>query len=301
MDQTAIEALVARVVAELAREGLTPNPGSAPGTTPVDAATDGVTIDLPDAGTVEARRTLRVENPVDPEGLANLCSTTTARLGVGRAGARPKTAVQLRFLADHAVTQEAIYGVVDQTVLDELGLFTGTTQVDDREEYLLRPDLGRLLSEEARATVDKQCVKNPDVQICIGDGLSATAIDHNLRAIYPVITEGLKAAGLTVGTPFFIRNARVGVMNDVNRIIGAKTLGLLIGERPGLVISDAISAYMGYDPQPGKSDADRDLICVITSNGGTQPLEAGAYVVEFVKKMLAHGASGVRLRELAGS
>ena len=74
---------------------------------------------------------------------------------------------------------------------------------------------------------------------------------------------------------------------------------LLIGERPGLGIADAMSVYMGFDPQPGKSDADRDLICMITTHGGTNPLEAGAYVVEVVKRMIQHSASGVKLKSLS--
>ena len=71
--------------------------------------------------------------------------------------------------------------------------------------------------------------------------------------------------------------------------------------RPGLGIADALSAYMGYHPEPGKTDAERDLICMITRHGGTTPLEAGAYVVELIKKTLKYQASGVRLRELSAS
>ena len=50
-----------------------------------------------------------------------------------------------------------------------------------------------------------------------------------------------------------------------------------------------------------RSDADRDLICMITTHGGTNPLEAGAYIVEFIKRMIQYSASGVKLREVAGS
>ena len=241
-----------------------------------------------------------VDNPYDADGLRNLMATTSARLGVGRAGPRPKTATALLFQADHGVTQDAIYGVVSDEVRDAFDLFTVTTRVADRGEYLLRPDLGRLLSDEAKKTIAERCVKGPDVQLCVVDGLSAAAIDNNLRDIYPVIEQGLKSAGLTVGTPFFIENGRVGIMNDVNSVIKAKVVVLLIGERPGLGIADAMSAYMGFDPQPGKSDADRDLICMITTHGGTNPLEAGAYIVEFIKRMTKYSASGVKLREVAG-
>ena len=47
-------------------------------------------------------------------------------------------------------------------------------------------------------------------------------------------------------------------------------------------------------------DADRDLICMITTHGGTNPLEAGAYIVEFIKRMIKYSASGMKLREVAG-
>lgn len=296
-----IEEIVARILAELRKEGLEPKPQAAGAQQSVISRDGGdLVIDLADPTREEARRAVGVENPSDPEGLRNLMAATTARLGVGRAGPRPKTRSALLFQADHGVTQDAIHGVVSQDVRDAFNLFTVTTRVEDRHEYLLRPDLGRLLSDEGRAMVAEKCVKSPDVQLCVGDGLSAAAIDNNLRDIYPVLEQGLRAAGLTLGTPFFVENARVGVMNDINAIVHAKAIVLLIGERPGLGIADAMSAYMGFDPQPGKTDADRDLICMITTHGGTNPLEAGAFVVEFVKRMLKYSASGVKLREVAG-
>lgn len=294
-----VEEIVSRVLAELKREGLTPKSGNGTGKSVVSTEGGDLVIDLADPTRDEARYAMGVQNPHDPEGLRNLMATTSARLGVGRAGPRPRTSTTLLFKADHGVTQDAIYGVVSEEVKDAFNLFTVTTRVADREEYLLRPDLGRLLSDEAKKTIQDKCVKSPDVQLCVSDGLSAAAIDNNLRDIFPVIEQGLKSAGLSMGTPFFIENGRVGVMNDVNSLIKAKVVLLLIGERPGLGIADAMSAYMGYDPQPGKSDADRDLICMITMHGGTNPLEAGAYIVEFIKRMIKYGASGVKLREVA--
>lgn len=318
MMQSTLEEIVARVLAELRAQEAAPDaPTRASGQTdPVVADDTGPTpspvgeevvakavsegdlvIDLPDPTEPEARHDIGIKHPVDAQGLENLMATTAARLGVGRAGPRPRTHSALLFQADHAVTQDAIYSVVSEEIREQFKLFTVHTRVEDRHEYLLRPDLGRLLSDEGRQEIDSRCQKNPDVQIVVGDGLSAAAIDNNLADIYPAIEQGLLSAGMSVGTPFFIENARVGVMNDVNAIIRAKVIVLLIGERPGLGIADALSAYMGFDPQPGKSDADRDLICMITTHGGTNPLEAGAYVVEFVKKMIKYAASGVKLRE----
>lgn len=295
MDQVTvdIEAIVQAVVTELRKQGGAPAATGAPA---AKAAPGELVIDLPDPTLPEYRRAIGVQNPYDMEGLRNLCATTTARLGVGRAGPRPRTRSLLLFQSDHGVTQDAIYGEVDEAVKEKFGLFTVRTQVADRGEYLLRPDLGRKLSEEAKKIIAERCVKKPQVQIVIGDGLSAAAVNNNVPEIYPVIEQGLKSAGISVGTPFFIQNARVGVINDVNEIIGADVVVILLGERPGLGVADALSAYMGYKPGPGKTDAERDVVCMVTYHGGTNPLEAGAYVVELIKKTLKYQASGVELK-----
>ncbi len=296
MDQAKIDAIVQAVLSELGKKGGSAVPTIAAPPAPSPAATGGLVIDLPDPTRPEARRALGVEHPCNPDGLRNLAATTTARLAVGRAGPRPKTRTLLLFQADHGVTQDAIYGEVSETVRQQFKLFTVQTQVADRGEYLLRPDLGRRLSDEAKKVIAERCVKKPQVQIVVGDGLSAAAIDNNLPQIFPVIEQGLKAAGVSMGTPFFIKFARVGVINDVNDIIGADMVLLLIGERPGLGVADAMSAYMGWRPAAGKTDANRDVICMITNAGGTNPLEGGAYVVELIKKTLKFQASGVELK-----
>ena len=289
-----IEAIVRAVLAELGDRAEAVAPEGA------TAAADGSTtlrLDLVDLATPEARRIPGVPTPAEPEALANLIATTTARVGVGRAGPRPRTRSLLLFQADHGVTQDSIYGQVDDAVKERLGLFTVRTRVNDKAEYLLRPDLGRELSDEAHQTIAERCTKGPQVQIVVGAGLSAAAINHNLPQIYPVIEEGLRSSGISIGTPFYIEYARVGVINAVNEIVGADVVVILIGERPGLGIPDAMSAYLGWRPGAGKTDAHRDLLCMITDRGGVNPLEAGAYVVELIRKTLQHQASGVELRQ----
>ena len=296
MPSSDIDAIVSAVLDELRRQGRLPAGAAAAQAAPNAGAGD-VVIDLPDPSEPEQRRGIGVDDPADPEGLRNLCATTTARIGVGRAGPRPRTRSLLLFQGDHGVAQDAIYGSVDEAVKEQFELFTVTTQVSDQDEYLLRPDLGRRLSDEAKATIAQRCKRDPQVQIVVGAGLSAAAVTHQLPEILPVITQGLESAGVTVGTPFYIEHARVGVMNDVGEAVGADAVLLLIGERPGLGVADALSAYMGWQPRPGKTDADRDLICMITDHGGTNPLEAGAYVVEQLQRILRHQASGVALRQ----
>jgi ethanolamine ammonia-lyase small subunit len=308
--------IVEAVLAELARESAAPSvskeaspPSPAAGPpAPGPAATQQerpavepsiggeVIIEVADPTVREERRRIGVENPANATGLANLAASTSARLAVGRAGPRPRTRAVLLFGADHAVTQDAIFGDVPTALLEQFGLFTVQTQVTSRDEFLLRPDLGRMLDDDAKKLVAERCVKKPQVQIVVGDGLSAAAVTNNLPQIYPVIEQGLQGSGLSLGTPFFVRYCRVGVMNDINDIVQADVVLLLIGERPGLGVADAMSVYSGWRPTAGKTDAHRDVICLITENGGTNPLEAGAFVVEHVKTVIAHQASGVELR-----
>ncbi len=134
-----------------------------------------ITIDLPDP-TLYIDTTPACKNPKDADGLRALMASTTARIGVGRAGPRYSTAALLLFQGDHAVTQDALYRDVDQKLLDEFKLFTVQTKVTGgKQEYLLRPDLGRLLNDDAKRIINEKCQKNVNIQLVVGDGLSAAA------------------------------------------------------------------------------------------------------------------------------
>jgi ethanolamine ammonia-lyase small subunit len=273
-----------------------PAPVSRPPSKPSNAGTDLV-IDLPDPTLPEIRYRPRVSHPKDPQALKELIASTTARIGVGRAGPRYTTASLLLFQGDHAITQDALYRDIDQNLLDEFGLFTVQTNITGgKEQFLLRPDLGRQLSDEAKHTIASRCAKNPNIQLVVGDGLSAAAIEANLRQIFPILKQGVQTAGLTFGTPFHVKYCRVGAMNDIGEAIKPDVVILLIGERPGLGRAESMSAYMGYKPKYGDTDADRDVVCNIFENGGTNPLEAGAFVMQIAQKMRQLQASGVKLK-----
>src|SRR5215216_2882276 len=314
MDDAKLAAIVDAIVRELQSSGAvkTAAPASA-SAAPVSTSTASssavpvkprtgtstttLSIDLPDPTLNEFRYKPHVKNPKDANGVKALVDSTTARIGVGRAGPRYRTASLLLFQGDHAITQDALFRDVDQKLLDQFNLFTVQTKVTGgKQEYLLRPDLGRLLNDDAKRIINEKCQKNVNIQLVVGDGLSAAAIEANLRQIFPVIKQGVQNAGLTFGTPFFIKSARVGVMNDVGELIKPDVVILLIGERPGLGRAESMSAYMGYKPKYGDTDADRDVVCNIFESGGTNPLEAGAFVVQLVQNMRKGQASGVKLK-----
>jgi ethanolamine ammonia-lyase small subunit len=261
-----------------------------------------LTIDLPDPTLPEQRSVARVKHASDPEALQALMASTSARIGVGRAGPRYSTASLLLFQADHAVTQDALYRDVDAQLLDELGLFSVQTRVTGgKQEYLLRPDLGRQLSDEARREISERCVAAPNLQVVVGDGLSAAAVEANVREMLPILRKGARAAGLSMGTPFFVKYCRVGVLNDIGDILKPDVVILLLGERPGLGRAESLSAYMAYRPKAGDTDAERDVICNIFNNGGTNPLEAAAFALQTAQLMMRKGASGIRLKQDAGN
>lgn len=242
----------------------------------------------------EKQKQPQIENVNNKEELEQLISKTPARIGVGRAGVRPKTNTWLKFRFDHATAVDAVYGGVNQELLNKLSLFTVHTMVQDKEEYISRPDLGRRLSEEAKNTISEKCDRSPVVQIIVSDGLSSKAIEENLEDVYLSLQQSLKSLGLSIGTTFFIEKGRVAVMDDVGELLKPEVVVLLIGERPGLVSAESLSAYLCYEPRKGTIEADRMVVSNI-HKGGIPPVEAGAYLGTVIQKILTFEASGVSL------
>ena len=132
------------------------------------------------------------------------------------------------------------------------------------------------------------------MQIYAADGLSSTAIEANLTKILPVLTDALKAAGLNVGTPFYLRFGRVGSQEHVAEVLGAKVVCTLIGERPGLATAESMSAYIAYNAYVGMPESKRTVVSNIHKDG-TAAVEAGAYVADVIEQILEQKASGVEL------
>jgi ethanolamine ammonia-lyase small subunit len=239
-------------------------------------------------------RTSNIPSPKWKEGLEELLASTPGRIGVWRSGTRPLTKTMLQLRVDHAAAVDAVYGEVGEALLKEFGLFTVETTHENTETYLKRPDLGRIITEQGVTMIKQSCKQKPQVQIVVSDGLSASAVDANLRDVYPALMDSLASYGLTVGTPFFVKGGRVASMDHIGEILQPEVLVLLIGERPGLVTANSMSAYMCYRPRRGTVESNRTVISNI-HRGGTPPIEAGAHIGGVLKKMLEQKASGVKL------
>ncbi|WP_069999364.1 ethanolamine ammonia-lyase subunit EutC [Cellulosilyticum sp. I15G10I2] len=220
---------------------------------------------------------------------------TPARIHIGRSGARMTTKELLKFRQDHAIAMDAVWSHADEELVKSLGFKVVNTLINDKEEYIRRPDLGRRFSEETLEDIKSTCIHQPAVQIIAADGLSSPAIDANLKDIYGILTDGFKHRGITVGTPIFVRYGRVATMDYISEAVGAEVTILLVGERPGLATGESMSAYMAYQSSASKPESQRTVVSNIHS-GGLYPVEAGAQIIHIAEIMLKEKKSGVDLK-----
>lgn len=251
--------------------------------------------DVLDITKIDLREVIDIKNPKNKEELLKYKRKTPARIGIGRAGTRYTTSTMLRFRADHASAQDAVFTDVSDEVLKENNLFSVQTKCNSKDEYITRPDLGRRLSEDAIKTLKERCKQNPIVQVYVSDGLSSTAVETNTKDILPALLNGLKSYGIDAGTPFFLKYGRVGASDDVAEVLGATVTCVLIGERPGLATAESMSAYITYKGYVGIPEAKRTVVSNIHSKG-TPAIEAGAHIAHIIKKILDAKASGQDLK-----
>ncbi|MDN9009538.1 ethanolamine ammonia-lyase [Brevibacillus sp. SKDU10] len=250
---------------------------------------------LDDITEIDIKGQLLIPDPEDREGYLKMKERTPARLGIWRAGPRYKTSTSLRFRADHAAAQDAVFSYVPEEFVKEMNLVSIETLCKDKDEYITRPDLGRQLSPETIQYVKQNTTQFAKVQLVVGDGLSSAAIEANLRDILPSITQGLKMYGIELGNILFVKHCRVPSMDVIGDITGADVVCLLVGERPGLVTAESMSAYVAYKPTVGMPEAKRTVISNI-HQGGTPAVEAGAHIAELIKTMIEKKASGIDLK-----
>ena len=253
---------------------------------------DGDFVD--DVTDLDLRKLYLVENPADGDRFRKMKLKTPARLGCGKAGARYKTLTMLRFRADHAAAQDAVFSQVPEDFAKKNGLVPVVTRCESKDQYLTRPDLGRCFCEEMQKLIKGVVPKPPRVQIVVGDGLSSAAIMANAMDCLAAIRDGLKLKGIDIGTVLFVRYCRVGAGDAIGDVTGCELVCVLVGERPGLVTDKSMSAYITYRPHTGVSESARTVVSNIHAQG-TPAVEAGAHIAELIGRILEKKVSGVGL------
>ena len=296
MNKQELSAMIAELLQNMGKEPMVKSSDykpTDPGPQPVDThLQDGDFV--PDITKLDLRKLYLTKDPADKEAFAKLKQKTPARLGAGRAGARYETLTMLRFRADHAAAQDAVFSQVPEDFAAQNGMVQVQTRCHSKDEYLTRPDMGRCFDEENQQKIRSAVKGTPRVQLVIGDGLSSAAIMANALDCASAIRDGLKLKGIETNVPIFVRYCRVGAGDAVGDVTGCELVCMLVGERPGLVTDKSMSCYITYKPHTGVSESSRTVVSNIHAQG-TPAVEAGAHVAELIDTILKKKVSGVGL------
>ena len=138
---------------------------------------------LPDISAVNLRTQYLVEHPHDQAAFLAMKEHTPARIGVGHSGARYRTETMLRFQADHAAAQDAVFSDVSEEFLQKTGWKVFQTACENRTEFLTRPDKGRVFSEDTLRQIRETVPGGTQVVIYVADGLSSSAVPSSSSMI----------------------------------------------------------------------------------------------------------------------
>jgi ethanolamine ammonia-lyase small subunit len=242
----------------------------------------------------------------------DLRALTPARVAMGSTGVSLTTRHALEFSLAHAQARDAVYSALAipslMTELRERGLAAVAVKsaATDRTEYLRRPDLGRTLAPSSAARLAESATSGRQpgklISIILADGLSALAVERHavplLDALFPLLR--LNARQPTAWwelTPVVIaEQARVALGDEVGAALHAAVSVMLIGERPGLSSPASLGAYITWAPHPGRTDAERNCVSNIRSEG-LDYTAASAKIAWFLTEARRLGATGVELRE----
>ncbi len=228
---------------------------------------------------------------------------TAARIGLKRSGGSIGTSEMLKFRFDHAKAKDAVWAECDFTKMqDTLSAWLPTiilnSKISSREEYLLRPDLGRLLNEDSLSLLKSEVSPNSsyDIVFCVVDGLSPYAISKNTVDFLMELKDDEYWKGIKLAPIICIQNGRVAIGDQVAETIHAKMSIVLIGERPGLSSTDSIGIYITYNPTPGTTDERRNCISNVRPDGLNFE-KAKQKLIYLAKEAFLQRITGVHLKD----
>lgn len=232
---------------------------------------------------------------------AELARLTPARIALGRAGASLPTREVLRFGLAHAQARDAVHtpfqpaGIVAGLAALELETVLVESAARSRADYLRRPDLGRSLSSESLSVLEAARGR-ADLAIVVADGLSSTAVHQNAVALISALLPFLQRQRLALAPVVIAAQARVALGDEIAQALGARTVAVLIGERPGLSSPDSLGAYLTFGPRPGLTDASRNCISNIRP-GGLDAAAAAFKLAWLIDQAFRRSLTGVALKD----
>lgn len=238
---------------------------------------------------------------------------TAARIALGRSGVSLPTSAQLDFQLAHAQARDAVHLALDAKALSSrLGesfasgtrCVTVSSAAGNRDTYLQRPDLGRRLDASSRMVLQElrqnhEPAASYDLAIVIADGLSALAIEQNAVPFLAALRSRLAPENWNLAPLTIVRQGRVAVGDEVGEIFNAKTVVILIGERPGLSSPDSMGLYLTWAPRVGLTDESRNCISNVRPAGLSY--ETAAFKLHYLlTQARQRQLSGVQLKDETG-
>ncbi len=239
--------------------------------------------------------------PVEPDAWQSLKAFTPARIALGSAGVAMPLKEVLQFKLAHAHARDAVYSelktaqLIDDLQQFHLPIYNLQSKIQNRHEYLQRPDWGRQLSQNAKEQLQNAHPRT-DISIILADGLSATAINEHavplLRLLIPLFTK----SNFSMAPLSIVHQGRVAIADEIGFLLNAQFSIILIGERPGLSSPDSMGAYLTYQPKIGLTDESRNCISNIRLEGLSYQM-AAEKIHYLVSESLRLGYSGVALKD----
>ncbi len=179
----------------------------------------------------------------------------------------------LNFSLSHASARDSVHMPFERQritkELEELGFSTVqvNSQASNRQMYLTRPDLGRLLCSSSEDLLSELPTKEYDLTLVVADGLSAKAVHRNAIPLITQMLGYLTQLKFSVAPIVIAEQARVGLGDAIGGIVKSQFVAILIGERPGLSSPDSLSVYLTYKPYTGRLESERNCISNIRPEG----------------------------------
>ncbi len=238
-----------------------------------------------------------------PDSWSALRRLTPARIGLGRAGGSIPTRELLEFQLAHARARDAVNHVFDVSAFSEDlrarqmdSLILGSA-AGDRQTFIQRPDLGRILDEESKTLLQSRAGnRSSDAVFVVADGLSALAVERHALPVIEMTRAHLEREGWRIAPVCLISQGRVAIGDEIGALLDAQLSVVLIGERPGLSSPDSLGAYLTWNPLPGRSNAERNCISNIRPEG-LDYAAAAFKLLHLMRQARALKLSGIGLKE----
>ncbi len=245
-----------------------------------------------------------------PASPLDLRALTSARVALERTGCSVSTRHALEFALAHAQARDAVHATLAVPSLlaalreRNLAALAVRSAASNRTEYLRRPDLGRTLSATSATllqsvTRSHQPATSTTLTLILADGLSALATERHALPVLDALLSSLDSTWRL--TPIIVaEQARVALGDEIGEALLADATVILIGERPGLSSPDSLGVYVTWAPRSGRTDAERNCVSNIRSEGLDYAAAAGkiAWILTEGRRL---GLSGVALRDPGAS